>query len=108
VKTTTNQVEAIKKPTNGLQRSEVDIRGGVETWARKLIFGVMPPNVEHPTLAERVGIRPYTRNDMLHMMLEMEYIMPMIHALEKYYIMHRFQIYLGVKVIFHMMGARST
>jgi hypothetical protein len=37
-------VEAIKNPTNGLQKSEVDTRReGKETRINKLIFGVMPP-----------------------------------------------------------------
>ncbi len=49
---------------------------------RKLIYGVMPPQIEHPTLAKRTSIRPYIKNDMFHMMLKMEFIMPMIHALE--------------------------
>jgi hypothetical protein len=82
-------VEGIKEPTNGLQRLEVDTRGkGVETWVRKLIFGAMPPH----TLAKRVGIKLYTMNHMLHMMLETEYIMLVIHALKMYYLMHHFQI----------------
>jgi hypothetical protein len=49
-------VEAIKELTIGLQRAEVDTRKGVETQVKKLIFGAMPPHVEHPTLAKRVGI----------------------------------------------------
>jgi hypothetical protein len=52
----------------------------------------MPPQVEYLTLAERACIKPYTRNDMLHMMLEMEYIMPVILVAEMYYLMHHFQM----------------
>jgi hypothetical protein len=41
---------------------------------------------------------------MLHMMLEMEYIMPMIPAPEMYYLMHCFQFYLRVGVTPPMLG----
>jgi len=61
--------------------------------------------VEHPTLVERVGIKPYTKNDMLHMMLEMEYIMRMIPTLEMYYLVHYFQICLQVGIAPPMLGA---
>jgi hypothetical protein len=65
---------------------------------KKLICGAMPPQEEHSTLVERACIRPYTKNDMFHMMLEMEYIMLVIHALEMYYLMHHFQIGLQVGI----------
>jgi cell pole-organizing protein PopZ len=75
----TNQVGASKEQTKGFQRLKVGSRiEGVEIEVRKLIFGITPPQVEHPTLTKRIGIRPYTKNDMLHMMLEMEYSMPVI------------------------------
>jgi hypothetical protein len=100
-------VGAFVKQTKGFQRSKVGTKGeGVEIGVRKLIFGAIPPQVEHPTLAERASIRPYTRNDMLHMMLKMEYIMPMIPALEMYYFEHCFQICLWVGVAPPMLGAR--
>ncbi len=62
----------------------------METKVKKLIYGAMPPQVQHPTLAERASIKPYTKNNMLHMMLEMEYIMPMNPAPEMYYLVHCF------------------
>jgi hypothetical protein len=56
----------LSKP-KGLQELKANTKeGGIET---KLISGVEIPQVEHPTLAEKVGIKPYTRNDMLHMMV---------------------------------------
>jgi hypothetical protein len=74
---------------------KVSTRGEkMEIRVRKLIFGIMPPQVKHPTLVERLGIRHYMRNNMLHMMLKMGYIMPMIHAPEIYYLVHHFQIYI--------------
>jgi len=45
------------------------------------------------------------RNDLLHMMLEMEYIMPMIPTLEMYYLVHRFQICRWVGVAPPMLEA---
>jgi hypothetical protein len=42
---------------------------------------------------------------MFHMMLEMEYIMQMIPALEMYYLVHHFQICLLVGVALPMLGA---
>ncbi len=71
---------------------------------KKLIYGTMPPQIEHPTVAKRASIGPYTRNDMLHMMLEMEYIMPIIPTLGMYYLMHQFQICLQIKVAPPMLG----
>jgi hypothetical protein len=67
----------------------------------------MPPQVEHPTLAKSAGIRPYTINDIFHMMLEMEYIMLVILAPEMYYQMHCFQICLQC-VTPPMLGAHIT
>jgi hypothetical protein len=52
-----------------IRRLEVDTRRkGIETWVKKLIFGAMPTQVKHATLAEKISIKPYTRNDVLHMM----------------------------------------
>jgi hypothetical protein len=67
-------------------------RKGVEIQVRKLIFGAMPPQVEHPTLVERASIKPYMRNDMFHMMLETKYTVLVILAHEMSYLVHRFQI----------------
>jgi hypothetical protein len=75
---------------------------------RKLIYGTMPPQVENPTLAKIVSIGPYTRNDMLHMMSEMEYIMPMIRVPKMYYLMHRFLICLQIGVTPPMFGGHIT
>ncbi len=80
----------------------------METWVRKLIYRTMPPQVEHLTLTERASIRPYTINDMLHMMLKMEYIMLVIPAPKMYYLMHHFQICLQVGVALPMLGTHIT
>ncbi len=100
---------ASKEETKGFQRSKVSTRRKrMEIQVRKFIFGAMPPQVEYPTLVERVGIRFYTRNDMLHMMLKMGYIMPVIPALEMYYLVHCFQICLRIGVTPPMLGAHIT
>jgi hypothetical protein len=57
---------------------------------------------------KKVSVKPYTRNYMLHVMLKMEYIMLMILALEMYYLMHHFQIYLRVGITLPMMGTHIT
>jgi hypothetical protein len=75
---------------------------------KKLIFGAMPPHVEHPTLIEKACIRPCMRNEMFHMILEMEYIMPMILIPEMYDLVHQFQIYLWVGVVPPMLGTHIT
>ncbi len=98
-----------EEQTKGFQRLEVSTRGKrMEIQVKKFIFGVTPPHVEHPTLVERIGIKFYTRNDMLHMMLEMGYIMQVIPALEMYYLVHHFQIYIQVGVTPPMLGAHIT
>jgi membrane-associated PAP2 superfamily phosphatase len=45
---------------------------------------------------------------MLHMMLEMEYIMSVIPTLNMYYLMHHFQICLLVGITPPMLGAHIT
>jgi hypothetical protein len=60
---------------------------------------------KHPTPTKIAGVRPYMKNDMLHMMLEMEYIMLVIPTHEMYYLVHRFQICLRVGVAPPMSGA---
>ncbi len=77
----------------------------METRVSKLIYGTMPRQVGHPTLAERASIRPYTKNDMFHVMLEMEYIMPMNPTHEMYYLMHCFQICLRIGLAPPMLAA---
>ncbi len=45
----------------------------VETMTRKMIYGVVYPRVD-PTLVEKENVKPYSKNDMVHMMLELEYV----------------------------------
>ncbi len=47
----------------------------VETRTRKMIYGVVSPRVEHPTLVEKENVKPYSKSDMVHMMLELEYVL---------------------------------
>jgi hypothetical protein len=50
----------------------------VETKMRKMIYGVIVPRVEHPPLAKKESVKPYSRNDMVHMMLELEYVFAIV------------------------------
>jgi hypothetical protein len=59
-------------------------------------------------MAKRASTTPYTKNDMPHMMLKMEYIMPVIPILRMYYLMHQFQIYLQIKITPLMLGTHIT
>ncbi len=45
----------------------------VETKMKKMIYGIVAPRVKHPILAEKASVKPYSKNDMVHMMLELEY-----------------------------------
>jgi hypothetical protein len=40
----------------------------VETMMRKMIYGVVSFRVKHPTLVEKANVKPYSKNDMVHMM----------------------------------------
>jgi hypothetical protein len=53
----------------------------LETRVRKLIYGLVAPQVDSSTLVEQVGIKPYSRNDTIHMLLEMEYFHPLLSNL---------------------------
>ncbi len=47
----------------------------VESMMKEMIYGVVSPRVEHPTLVEKENVKPYSKNDMVHMMLELEYVL---------------------------------
>jgi hypothetical protein len=46
-------------------------------WARirirNMIYVNVVPKVEHPTLVEKASVKPYSKRDMVHMMLELKY-----------------------------------
>jgi len=81
------------------------MRKGGGDWSDETYFWNYATTGRTSYVTERVGIRPYMRNDLLHMMLEMEYIMPMIPTLEMYYLVHCFQICRWVGVAPPMLGA---
>ncbi len=45
---------------------------------------------------------------MFHMMLEMKYMMPVIPTPKMYYLVHRFQIFLRLRVTPLILGAHIT
>jgi hypothetical protein len=50
----------------------------VETKLRKMIYEVVAPRVEHPTLVEKTNVKLYSKSDMVHMMLELKYVFPLL------------------------------
>lgn len=72
-----------------------------KTRVRKTINGTYAPNIGHPTLAEEVGVKPYSRNYMVHTMLKLEYLMPLLPNPDMYY--HRLQVCLRVGVAPQML-----
>jgi hypothetical protein len=49
----------------------------VETRMRKMIYGIVAPRVKHPTLAKKANVKPYSKSDVVHMMLKFEYVLPL-------------------------------
>lgn len=65
-----NQVKNLVDQFKSLQESKANTkRREIDTKMKKLIHGIMIPHVEHITLVERTKSKPYTRDDMLHLML---------------------------------------
>ncbi len=50
----------------------------VKTMIRKMIYGTVVPKVEHPTLVEKENVKPYSKSDIVHMMLELKYVLPLL------------------------------
>jgi hypothetical protein len=70
----------------------------------KMIYGVVAPRVEHPTLVEKASVKPYSKSDMVHMMLQLEYVLPLLPNPKTYYLLHFFQICLKVVVALVILG----
>jgi hypothetical protein len=60
--------------------------------------GIYAPNIGHPTLAEEVGVKPYSQNYMVHTMLKLGYLMPLLPNPDMYYLLHHLQVCLRVGV----------
>ncbi len=54
----------------------------------KMIYGVVAPRVKHPTLVEKVSVKLYSKSDMVHMMLELKYILPLLLNPKTYYLLY--------------------
>lgn len=50
----------------------------VETTTKKMIYGVVSPRIKHLTLAEKANVKTYSKNDMVHMMLELGYVLSLL------------------------------
>jgi hypothetical protein len=55
-----------------------------------MIYVNVAPKVKHPTLAENASVEPYFKSDMVHIMLELEYILASLPNLETYCLLHHF------------------
>jgi hypothetical protein len=62
----------------------------VETMMKKMIYGVVGFRVKHPTLTKEASVKPYSKNNMVHMMLKLEYDLPLLPNLKTYYLLHHF------------------
>jgi hypothetical protein len=63
----------------------------LETRVRKLTYGVVALRpIKHPTIAKKVSVKPYSKSDMEHTMLDFKYVMPMLLNIETYYLLHHF------------------
>jgi hypothetical protein len=50
----------------------------VKTTMMKMIYGIITLKVKHPTLVEKASVKLYSKSDMVHMMLELNYILPLL------------------------------
>jgi hypothetical protein len=64
----------------------------------EMIYGIVARKVEHLTLAKKASVKSYSKSDMVHMMLELEYVLPLLPNLETYYLLYCFQIWFRVGV----------
>ncbi len=70
----------------------------------RMIYGAVAPKVEHPILTEKASVKPYSKSDMAHMMLHLEYVLPLLPNPETSYLLHCFQICLRVGVALLVRG----
>ncbi len=80
----------------------------VETRMKKMIYGIVAPRIEHPTLAKKANVKLYSKSDMAHMMLELEYALPLLPNLKTYYLLHHFHICLRVGVALLVLRGHIT
>lgn len=49
---------------------------------KKMIYGAIAPRVKHPTMAKKTSVKPYPKSDMVHMMLELKYVLSFLPNLK--------------------------
>jgi hypothetical protein len=59
-------------------------------------------------MIEQVGIKPRSWSDTIHMMLEMEYLYPLMPNPEAYYFLYRLPMNFRLGVVLPMFGAHIT
>jgi hypothetical protein len=77
----------------------------IKTKNQKTIYELVAPQVGSPTMVDQVGIKPYSWNDIIHMMLEMEYLYPLMPNPKTYYLLYRLLMNFRLGVVLLMFGA---
>ncbi len=72
--------------------------------SQKLIYGLVVPKIVSPILVGQTTIMPCIRTDTVHMLLEMEYLYPLLLNPKAYYLLHKLQICLKVRVAPPILG----
>jgi hypothetical protein len=57
---------------------------------------------------KKASVKLYSNSDMVHMMLELKYVLPLLPNLKTYYLLHRFQICLRIGVTLPILGGHIT
>jgi hypothetical protein len=75
---------------------------------KMIIYGVVAPRVEHPTLVEKTSVKSYSKRDMVHIVLKLKYVLPLLPNPKTYYLLYHFQIYLKVGITLPVLGGHIT
>jgi len=67
---------------------------------------VVAPQVGSPTVVEEVGIKLCSQSDTIHMILEMEYLYPLMLNPKAYYLLYRLPMSFRLGVVLSMFGAQ--
>jgi hypothetical protein len=70
----------------------------LKTTVRKLIYETVTARVEHLTLVEKASVKPNFKSDMVHTMLELQYIIPLLLNPKTYNLLHCFQVCFRIRI----------
>ncbi len=99
--------EVTKEPVT--QNEHKDIAIGMEfEWIkkknRKAIYELVAQRVGSPTVAKQVNIKPCSWSDKTYMMLEMEYLYPLMPNLKAYYLLYRLPMSFRLGIVLSMLS----